>query len=163
MPGSGDERAARPVAGHAVALATVRAFCEASGAQRVAVLLDTGDGEGTAIECEPGAPAVLTTADGESLEVPASAGAPAAARDLDVPLAPPGTAVEVDLALDRVSAPVGVLPSLADGVLALARALGGRSVATAEFATSDPERPLTVAARDGEGVVLAVGDEHFEL
>jgi hypothetical protein len=48
-------------------------------------------------------------------------------------------------------------------VLALARAFGGRSVATAEFGTRDPDLPLTIVARDGEPLLLAVGDGRFEL
>jgi hypothetical protein len=48
-------------------------------------------------------------------------------------------------------------------VLALARAFGGRSVATADFATRDPELPLTIAAREGEPLVLAAGDRRFLL
>ena len=42
-------------------------------------------------------------------------------------------------------------------------AFGGLTVATAEFATDDPELPITFAAREGEPVVLAAGDAHFEL
>jgi hypothetical protein len=52
---------------------------------------------------------------------------------------------------------------LADSVLALARAFGGLTVATAEFATSDPELPITFAAREGEPVVLGAGDAQYEL
>ena len=48
-------------------------------------------------------------------------------------------------------------------VLALARAFGGLTVATAEFATSDPDLPITFAARDGEPVVLGAGDAQYEL
>jgi hypothetical protein len=52
---------------------------------------------------------------------------------------------------------------LAEVVLALARAAGGRSVATVDFPTRDPELPLTIAAREGEPIVLAIGDRQFLL
>jgi hypothetical protein len=48
-------------------------------------------------------------------------------------------------------------------VLGLAAAFGGRSVATADFATRDPELPITIAAREGEPLVLAAGDRRFVL
>ena len=50
---------------------------------------------------------------------------------------------------------------LASTTLALAAAFGGLTVATAEFATDDPELPITFAARQGEPVVLAAGDAHL--
>ena len=48
-------------------------------------------------------------------------------------------------------------------MLALARAFGGRTVASADFATRDPAVPLTIAAREGEPVLLALAGRHFEL
>ena len=48
-------------------------------------------------------------------------------------------------------------------MLGLARAFGGRSVATVDFATRDPELPVTIAAREGERLVLAAGDRRFVL
>jgi hypothetical protein len=50
---------------------------------------------------------------------------------------------------------------MADSLLALARTLGGRSVATATFATREPDAPLTVAARVGEPVVLDIAGRQF--
>ena len=55
------------------------------------------------------------------------------------------------------------MANLADAVLALARSFGGRSVATADFATRDPDLPITIAAREGEPLLLAVGDGRFVL
>lgn len=148
------------MARHGVAVATVRAYTEASGAERVAVLLDEGGEDGTMLECRPGSPLVLTTR-GASYAIPPEATASLTPLAVAPPRAAPGTAVQIDLDAGEVLAPIGVVPSLADGVLALARALGGRSVASADFPTRDPAQPLTIAARDGEGVVVAVGDQHF--
>jgi hypothetical protein len=36
-------------------------------------------------------------------------------------------------------------------------------VATVDFPTRDPELPLTIAAREGEPIVLAIGDRQFLL
>jgi hypothetical protein len=56
-----------------------------------------------------------------------------------------------------------VVAHLARAVLALAALFGGRSVATADFATRNPELPITIAAREGEPLVLAAGDRRFVL
>ena len=55
----------------------------------------------------------------------------------------PASALSADPETGELAAPLGSVQLLADSVLALARALGGRSVATATFATRDPELPLT--------------------
>jgi SAM-dependent methyltransferase len=68
-------------------------------------------------------------------------------------------ALAVDPATGELSAPLGAVANLAGGVLALARAFGGRSVATAEFATRDPDLPLTIAGREGEPIVVAAGEQ----
>jgi hypothetical protein len=150
------------VARHGRAIATVRAFAEGSGAQRVAVALDAGEDRAVLLELVPGGPLELTVGE-DAYVVPADATAGLAPFAVDIPQSPPASAVEVDLALDRILAPLGVLDALADGVLALARVLGGRTIAAADFATREPEQPMTLAARDGEAVVVAVGDAHFEL
>ena len=76
---------------------------------------------------------------------------------------PPASALAVDTEQGELEAPIGVVVHLAEVVLALARAAGGRSVATVDFATRDPELPLTIAAREGEPIVLAIGDRQFLL
>jgi hypothetical protein len=141
---------------HGRALATIRAYAEESGAERVAVLLDAGS-EAVVVECAPGGHLEVIVGE-ERL----SAEAEPVPLDFEVRRAPPGTAIELDLVQGEILAPVGVVAALADGVLALAVALGGRTVASADFPTRDPELALTVAAREGEGVVLAAGDEQFD-
>ena len=75
----------------------------------------------------------------------------------------PATALDADPETGELGAPIGTVQMLADAVMGLARAVGGRSVATATFATRDPDVPLTVAARDGEPVVLDIAGRHFAL
>ena len=74
-------------------------------------------------------------------------------------------ALRVVLLIDRGDddAPLGAIEHLAQALTAVARDLGNRSVATAEFATSDPETPITLAARQGEPAVLAAGDQEYRL
>jgi hypothetical protein len=77
-----------------------------------------------------------------------------------VPQLPP---FEVDPDEGIVSGALGGINALAESVEALARALGGRSVALAFFLTTDPDVPLGIAARDGEDTVLTIGEEQFTL
>ena len=72
---------------------------------------------------------------------------------------------DVDVEKGEVAGPVGGLQHLAGGVAALARVLGGRNVAMAQFATSDPAAPLSLTARaDGsDPIVVLLGEEEFEL
>ena len=147
---------------YAVAIATVRRFAEDSGAARITVLLDRGEQDPAVLECAAGLPLALSLGDDEYAIAPAAT-AGVDPLPVEVPRAAPGTAVEVDPETGAVTAPLGVLPALAEGLLDLARALGGRTVASGEFPTRDPSHPLTLAARDGDPVVVAVGDEQFEL
>jgi hypothetical protein len=96
---------------------------------------------------------------GAPVEAP-EGGTPAALPEVRVA---PSSALGVDLERGELEAPLGTVAHLAEVVLALARTAGGRSVATAEFPTRDPELPLTIAARDGEPVVLSVADRQFRL
>src|SRR4051812_24849568 len=62
-----------PLQRHAEAVATVRAFAARSGAERVVLLVDPGDGgAATMLDCGPGGALELTDG-GRSWEVPATA------------------------------------------------------------------------------------------
>ncbi|MGI8623803.1 MAG: hypothetical protein ACR2NB_10045 [Solirubrobacteraceae bacterium] len=145
-----------------VVLATVRDFTDRSGAVRVVVLLDRGpDREAPVLECEPGGP--LTMGQGEdSFVVPPSDLVGIPPLSVRTPKPVPPTALDVDPVRGQVAAPLGVVEGLADAVTDLARVLGGRTVAVVEFATRSGE-PLSIAARPGEPVVLAIGEQQFEL
>jgi hypothetical protein len=148
---------------HAEAIATVRAFRERSGALRVVLLVDRGDDTAAAmLECGPGGALELTEGD-RTLEVPAGMSVDAAPRALpDIRPAPPAS-VSIEPETGQLEAPLGAVANLGDAVLGLAGAFGGRSVATAEFATRDAGLPITIAAREGEPLVIAVSDRRFEL
>ena len=141
-----------------VVLATLQDFSARAGAERVAVLLD----------CEP--PLLVERLEDASLHVTEgemTRVATSRPETLGLALpdlrAVPASALSADPDTGELAAPIGSIQLLADSVLALARALGGRSVATATFATRDPDTPLTLAAREGEPVVLDIAGRHFNL
>jgi hypothetical protein len=148
---------------HAEAVATVRAFAQRSGAERVVLLVDPGDGgPPTMLDC--GASGVLELTDGDDHWALAPGTAPEAEpRALPEVRPVPATALALDPDTGELEAPLGTVAHLARAVLGLARAFGGRSVATADFATRDPELPLTIAAREGEPFVVAAGETRFVL
>jgi hypothetical protein len=151
------------LAQHAEALATVRAFAERSRAERVVLLVDKGDdAETVMLDCAPDLTVELTEGEA-SWTLPAGAAVPARPRPLPEIRPAPASALRADPATGELVAPIGAVANLGESVLGLARAFGGRSVASAEFATHDPDLPMTIVARDGEPLLLAVGDGRFEL
>jgi hypothetical protein len=145
---------------HAIALASVAELARRAGAQRVVLLVDEGD-EAAATMVEWARGALELTEEG--VTEPVSQGAigqvaPALLPDL-TPV--PASALTVDPQTGELAAPLGVLAAMAGAIVALAGAFGGRSVATAEFATREPDQPFMLAARAGEPVIAQVGGETF--
>ncbi len=141
----------------------MRAFSERSRAERVVLLVDLGGERSPAmIDCAPGGDLELTD-EGALWRVPAGVDIDVEPRPLPDLRPPPPSALALDPDTGELEAPLGAVANLAGGVLALARAFGGRSVATADFATRNPSLPLTIAAREGEPIVVAAGDHRFEL
>ena len=163
QPGAEDPAALKAIARHAEAIATVRAFAVRSEALRVVLLLDLGDEEAPAMLDAGPSGALDLTDEGEPYEVPAEMPVPAPPRALPEIRPAPSSALKADPITGELAAPIGAIANLGSAVLGLARAFGGRSVATAEFATQDPDLPMTIVARDGEPLLLAVGDGRFEL
>ena len=163
QPGADDPTALKAIARHADAIATVRAFATRSEALRVVLLVDLGDEESPAMLDAAAGGAVELTDEGEAHAVPAEMPVPAPPRALPDIRPAPSSALRADPVTGELAAPIGAIANLGQAVLGLARAFGGRSVATAEFATQDPDLPMTIVARDGEPLLLAVGDGRFEL
>jgi hypothetical protein len=138
------------------AVATAAAFRERSGAVRVVLLLDL-DPAPVMVESTPDS--LTVTRDDETTDATPTT----APKPLHRLTPVPASAITIDPETGELSAPLGTIDHLAKATLDLASAFGGRTVATAEFATRDPELPITFAAREGEPVVLAAGDEQFEL
>jgi hypothetical protein len=160
---SPDPAALVALARHAEAIATVRAYAERSNAERVVLLVDRGDDD-PAIMLDRAADGTLELTDGaDPVTIPASAIVPAEPRPLPELRPAPASALRADPATGELAAPIGAIANMGTGVLGLARAFGGRSVASADFATQDPDLPMTIVAREGEPLLLAVGDGRFEL
>jgi hypothetical protein len=149
------------LARHGEAVATVRRFAERSGAERVVLLVD-GEAGTAMVECDP-AGAVRITEGERTWELAADAPAPASARALPDVRPAPASALWLDPDTGELEAPIGAVANLARSVLGLASAFGGLSVASVDFATRDPATPLTIAAREGEPLVVASGDKRFTL
>jgi hypothetical protein len=150
-------------AGLAEALATVRAFQAASAAERVVLLIDNGDDEPATMIDGSADGSIEITEHGESTVVAAQMPLGVPPRELPELRPPPPTAVTIDPDTGELEAPLGVVANYARGVLALATAFGGRSVASVDFPTRDPAIALTIAAREGDNFVVAAGDQRFEL
>ncbi|MGZ4150415.1 MAG: hypothetical protein ACXVQJ_10270, partial [Actinomycetota bacterium] len=139
--------------------ATLRDFVSRAGAIRAVALLDRGDaGDPVVVDCDA-VGAVEVEEGGEVRALPAASGA----VPLVVPHVHPLPAMDVDPASGEVIGTIGGLQHLAGAVGELAAGLGGRSVATVQFQTSDPDAPLAVSARAGEPPVFALGEETFAL
>ena len=163
QPGAGNPLALKAIARHTEAIATVRAFAARSEALRVVLLLDLGDEQEPAMLDAGTGGALVLTDEGEAHEVPAAMPVPAPARALPEIRPAPSSALKADPLTGELAAPIGAIANLGGAVLGLARAFGGRSVASAEFATQDTDLPMTIVAREGEPLLLAVGDGRFEL
>lgn len=144
------------------AIATARAFAQAAEAQSTVLILERAGEEPVLVEVDEWLDAEVTD-DAEVTAVPSGAELEQPARPLPEIRPTPPSAISIDVHNGELVAPLGAIEHLADAVLALATAFGGRTVASVEFATSDPDTPITFAARVGERVVLAAGKEQFEL
>jgi hypothetical protein len=144
----------------AVVAATLRAFVARSAALRGVVLLDRGQGAPPAVlDCDVDGTVEVE----ERGAVRTLAGTDVAADPLPLPEIRALPPMDVDPQRGEVIGMIGGLQHLTDAVGALAAVLGGRSVATVQFETTDPRAPLAVSARPGEPAVLALGDEPFAL
>lgn len=141
----------------------LREFLHRSGAVRAVAVVEGEPGEGPAvIDCGRLA-AIEVEAGGRRMALPHAAELDAEAPPLpDVHQMP---RFEVDAAAAEITAPLGAVAQLAAAVRGLADLLGGRNVAMAQFETSDPDAPLAITARAGGGepMVLALGEEEFEM
>lgn len=140
---------------------TLRAFVAAAGAQEATLLLDQGDDVAPlVVECPAAGP--VTLSEGEDvvqLDV-----ARLAAQPLPLPQVRALPPFEVDVVRAEITSPLGGVEHHARAVRELAAAFPGRSVLAVTFATTDPDTPLQLAARRGDPLVLALGEEEqFEL
>jgi hypothetical protein len=132
------------------AAATLLAYVRATGAERASAIVEAGI-------VDVAAPDVAFLQRTEEHEPEALD--PGEALELGVetePLPP----FRVDVERGEVDAPLGALERFADGVRALARALGPGTVALVAAPTSDGT-PFALSAREGEGLVVVIGDDQY--
>jgi hypothetical protein len=141
---------------------TLRRFVHAAGALEATLLLDQGaELPVLVVECPAVGPVLL----GEGEQVVQVDPDRLAAAPLvplpDVRALPP---FEVDAVRAEITAPLGGVEHQARAVRELAEAFPGRSVLSVELATTEVETPLTIVARTGDPLVLALGaEEQFEM
>ncbi len=139
---------------------TLRAFVVAAGALEATLLLDQGaEVPPLVVECPAAGP--VTLAEGEEIvQLDADRLAADPLPLPDVRSLPP---FEVNAVRAEVTAPLGGVEHHARAVRELADAFPGRSALVVTFATTDAETPLRLAARRDEPMVLALGEEQFEM
>ncbi len=143
------------------AVALARELVHRSGALRVSAMVDRGDDRPPAVVALARLGALEVTEDGETRTLPHDA--PVAAAPPELPHVRQLPAIEVDAAQGTVAAPIGGVEMLGRALRAGAEALGGRSVVAADYATTDPESPLGLAARPSGPLAVLLGEEEFEL
>jgi len=140
---------------------TLRRFVHAAGALEATLLLDQGaELPVLVVECPAVGPVLL--AEGEDVvQLDADRLAAEPLLEPAVKALPP---FEVDAVRAEITSPLGGVEHHARAVRELAGAFPGRSVLSVAFATTDVETPLTIAARTGDPLVLALGEgEQFEM
>jgi len=137
------------------AAATLLAYVRASGALGATAVVEPGtvdvDADGSA-SLERHESPLAEPLDAESA---APLGLGVAVRAL-----PP---FQVDAEAGEGTGAMGALEHLAEGVRALAAALGGQSVALVRFPATDGETDFALAAREGEGLIVVIGDDQYQM
>src|SRR5215212_3456721 len=139
---------------------TLRRFVHAAGALEATLLLDQGaDRPVLVVECPAVGPLLLIEGE-DVVQLDADR---LAAEPLPLPEVKALPPFEVDAVRAEITAPLGGIEHHARAVRAVAALFPGRSVLSVEFATTDLETPLTIAARPGDPLVLGLGaEEQFE-
>ncbi|WP_205699119.1 hypothetical protein [Conexibacter sp. SYSU D00693] len=143
-------------------IATLREFLHHSGAVRAVAVVDgTDEGDGPAL-VDVGRLLPIEVQHGTRVvHLPHAIELDAPPLGLvDVRQLPP---FEVDPASGEVAATIGGVEHLARATRDLARLIGGRSVAMAQFDTTTPDLRFGVAARGDDPIVLTIGEEEFEM
>lgn len=142
-------------------IALARELLHGTGALQVSILQDPGEdgGEPAAVRAVRLGGIQVVDADGQEREL-----AHGAVPNVALPMLPEMKqlpAMDIDAAEGKVIGAIGGLDMLADAVTQIASLVGGRSVVAADYETTDPARPLGIAARIGEPVVVLLGDDEF--
>jgi hypothetical protein len=138
----------------------LREFLHRSGAVEVQAVLDRPGAAPALITCGRLQPIEVTEGE-RTVHLPHAVELDPEPPALEqIPALPP---LEVDAGEGVITGPLGGVEAMARVTTQLAEHLGGRSVALAFFATTDPETPLGVGARPGEQPVITLGEAQFTL
>jgi hypothetical protein len=140
--------------------ATLRAFIARAGALTAIALLDRAGLPPVVVDVTADGPIEVLEGD-DALVLGAEAFADA--EPLAIPDIRPLPPMDVDAASGKVVGLPGALGHQAAAVRELASLLPGRSAVTVGFASSDPDVPVFIAAREGEPAVVSLGQEQFAL
>ena len=135
--------------------ATLLAYVSASGALGATAVVEAGT-----VDVEADGSASLEPPDSPLAEPLDAQAAVPLTLGVDVRALPP---FAVDAEAGEVTGAVGALEHFAGGVRALAATLGGQSVVLVRFPATDEETPFALAAREGEGLVVVIGDDQYEM
>ena len=140
---------------------TLRGFVRAAGALEATLLLDQGaELPVLVVECPAVGPVLLVEGE-DVVQLDADR---LVATPLPLPEVKALPPFEVDAVRAEITSPLGGVEHHARAVRAVAELFPGHSVLSVAFATTDVERPLTIAARTGDPLVLSLGeDEQFEM
>jgi hypothetical protein len=145
------------------AVVALREFLHKASAIQVQAVVDRGEEPPVLVSCGRLEPIEVTYLEEERVVHMPHATPLDAEPPTDLPEVPPLPPLEVDAEAGTVTGPLGGVEAAARAVEALARHLGGRSVALAIYPTTDPDVPLGISARAGEGVILSIGEQQFGL
>lgn len=142
------------------AVVALRAFVHGSGALRAQALVPQPGGEAALVSCTRLGPLEVIAGDRE-VEL---------AHDVELDAPPPDLGAlrplppfEVDALEGRVAGVIGGLDLLTAALAAVARAIGGQAAVVAELETTTPDLPLVLSFREGEPLLVTLGEETFEL
>ena len=138
---------------------TLREFLHRTGAVEVQAVVEREDGPAL-LTCGRLTPIEVTEGD-RTVLLPHAVELEGEPPEIEsIPPLPP---LEVDAEQGMITGPLGGVEAMARVVGALAEHLGGRAVALAFFATTDPDTPLGIGARLGEEPVVTLGEHQFHL
>ena len=138
---------------------TLREFLHRTGAVEVQAVVEREAGPAL-VTCGRLTPIEVTEGD-RTVYLPHAVELEGEAPEIEqIPPLPP---LEVDVEQGMITGPLGGVEAMARVVGALAEHLGGRNVALAFFATTDPDTPLGIGARPGEDPVVTLGEHQFHL
>lgn len=142
-------------------VALLREFLHRSGAIRAVALLEQAPGEEPAlVDCGQLLP-IEVVADGRRMHLPH-------AIELDVP-EPDVPEIrqlphfEVDPESGQIASMIGGMEHYAEAVIGLTRRVGPRDVIMVTWRTNRPEAPLSISARGNDPLIVALGEEQYEM